>query len=433
MAYPIINDGDTICLSSLNGTDQRFKVINNGPVEAVVSATLALPVGVTVDSYTASQGSFDGGTGIWSVGVLAANGSATIDFCFTIADTCELPALVTLTVANDSCVEAETGDNVGTRTLSGVTCCDIIDCLGTIDFIFEGDTTNTIGGNTLGTFTPVEGETIHIWSSDETVDIALAAAVGGGTIDFTAPVSGDAGQLLTLGADNKHFIDVAAIVTALEADDELGRLYLLDESAGASAPVAGSPINAPADPVKNSVAVEFFSDLDRYWTWDGAAWNFIIDRSQQYTFTDGTNPFDSQLGDTITVDSPDDSVEVDTSVADTISLNVKTHYATIQHTAYGTAVVTEASDDFFVVPQDLNGWEISEVTYSSSGGSGTTSARLLKNGAIVGSLQALVDQATATETGLTEALVTGDRIQVDGTISAGTPEGLAATIKLVKP
>lgn len=433
MAYPIIKDGSTVCLSSLNGTDKRFKVINNGPTEAVVSATLALPVGLTVSTYTASQGTFDSGTGIWSVGALAANGSATIDFCLTIADSCELPALVTLTVNNDSCVESETGDNVGSRTISGVTCCDIIDCLGTIDFILEGDTTSTIGNNTLGTFTPVEGETIHFWSSDGSLDLALAAAVGGGTIDLSVPVSSDAGQLLTSGADGKHFINVATIVTALESDGELGRLYLLDESGSASGIVGANPVNAPADPVENSVAVEFFSDIDRYWTFASATWTHVIDRSKEFTFTDGTSPFSSQLGDTITIDSPDDSIEVDTSVADTISLNVKEYYGSVVHSGYSTTVVTGDSDDFFVVPAAMNGWQLSDVTLSSAGGTGTQSARLLYNGVAIGSLQNLQDADTKTELGINQALVTGDRIQVTTTVSVGTPEGLSATFKIVKP
>lgn len=217
MAYPIIKDGSTVCLSSLNGTDKRFKVINNGPTEAVVSATLALPAGLSVNTYTASQGTFDSGTGIWSVGVLAANGSATIDFCLTIADTCELPALVTLTVNNDSCVESETDDNVGSRTISGVTCCDIVECLGTITYTFNAGETASIGDDGNGTDDVVASEIIHLHSTDGTVNTTVTPDAGGAIIALTVPVSTDGGQLLTLGLDNKHFIDIDAIFDAMDA------------------------------------------------------------------------------------------------------------------------------------------------------------------------------------------------------------------------
>lgn len=221
MSFQIIKDGDTICLSTLNGVDQRFKVINNGPVEATVSATLALPAGLSVDSYVASQGTFDDGTGIWSVGVLAKNAMATIDFCLTVADSCDFPAIITLTYNNDSCVESDTTNNVGTRTLSGVTCCDIVTCLGTIQYTIEAGTTAVLGDDALGTDTVDAGETFHLWSSDGTVDLAVSADAGGAVIDVATPVSTDANNLLTLGADNKHFIDIDAIfadMTALPLD-----------------------------------------------------------------------------------------------------------------------------------------------------------------------------------------------------------------------
>ena len=215
--FPIINDGDEICLSSLNGSDQRFKVINNGPVEAIVSATLALPVGITVASYTASQGSFDSGTGVWSVGALAANGSATIDFCLTIDDTCELPAVITLTVNNDSCVEAETGDNVGTRTLSGVTCCQVIECLGTIEFTVNAGDTGTITDDGNGTDNVEASQILHVWSSDDSIDPSVVVDAGGAILDLVAPPSTDADQLITVGTDGKHFLNIEAVIAALEA------------------------------------------------------------------------------------------------------------------------------------------------------------------------------------------------------------------------
>ncbi len=55
-------------------------VSNAGPDDATgVEVTNALPSGLTPSGHTASQGSFDAGTGIWSVGDLASGANATLD------------------------------------------------------------------------------------------------------------------------------------------------------------------------------------------------------------------------------------------------------------------------------------------------------------------------------------------------------------------
>ncbi len=58
---------------------------NNGPDDSSsVELTDSLPAGVTFVSATASQGSFDPGTGLWSVGTLAATASGTLELTCTV-------------------------------------------------------------------------------------------------------------------------------------------------------------------------------------------------------------------------------------------------------------------------------------------------------------------------------------------------------------
>src|SRR5690606_39009830 len=59
-------------------------VTNNGPTAAdAVQLTDALPSGLTFVRATASQGSYDAGSGVWSVGTLANGASATLSLVAT--------------------------------------------------------------------------------------------------------------------------------------------------------------------------------------------------------------------------------------------------------------------------------------------------------------------------------------------------------------
>ena len=58
----------------------RVRVQNNGPdLAPAVEVTDRLPAGLTYQSHVASQGTYTPGTGLWSVGDLAAGASATLD------------------------------------------------------------------------------------------------------------------------------------------------------------------------------------------------------------------------------------------------------------------------------------------------------------------------------------------------------------------
>ena len=60
-------------------------VTNYGPSNATnASLTDALPAGLTYNSYTASQGTYTSGTGVWAIGSLAKNAAATLTLTATV-------------------------------------------------------------------------------------------------------------------------------------------------------------------------------------------------------------------------------------------------------------------------------------------------------------------------------------------------------------
>jgi|GEM_PF-1020743 len=66
----------------------RITVANAGPDAAVgVEVTDAVPAGTTFDSATASTGSYDDGTGVWSIPTLASGASATLDISLDVTAT----------------------------------------------------------------------------------------------------------------------------------------------------------------------------------------------------------------------------------------------------------------------------------------------------------------------------------------------------------
>jgi uncharacterized repeat protein (TIGR01451 family) len=80
-------------------------VTNNGPSDATgVSVTDTLPSGVTYNSDTPSQGSYDNSTGVWDVGNLASGASATLILVVTVDSS------TTGTLTNDVSVIGEQDD-----------------------------------------------------------------------------------------------------------------------------------------------------------------------------------------------------------------------------------------------------------------------------------------------------------------------------------
>jgi len=87
-------------------------VVNHGPSPASsVAVTDILPNAVVLDNWTATQGNYDAGTGIWSVGNLGLNGNATIDMTVTLLPEAAGMTLINTAVASAAEPEADTTNN----------------------------------------------------------------------------------------------------------------------------------------------------------------------------------------------------------------------------------------------------------------------------------------------------------------------------------
>jgi uncharacterized repeat protein (TIGR01451 family) len=85
-------------------------IANTGPAAATgVQVTDLLPSGVTYQSYSATQGSYNGTSGLWSVGSLANGASATLTINATVVGTGTITNIATITAVDQP--DPDTGDN----------------------------------------------------------------------------------------------------------------------------------------------------------------------------------------------------------------------------------------------------------------------------------------------------------------------------------
>jgi len=121
---PVTSDADLSVLKDVSnhtpyeGASINFTVVvtNTGPADATsVQITDSLPAGVTYQSFSATQGVYASGTGIWTVGTLLDGASATLTITATVnAGTAGSTINNTATVTGASPSDPHTGDNSDT-------------------------------------------------------------------------------------------------------------------------------------------------------------------------------------------------------------------------------------------------------------------------------------------------------------------------------
>jgi len=81
----VAKSGSSAAVTAGEALTYTLTVTNNGPSDATgVTVTDTLPSGITFISATASQGSYDSPTGVWTVGGMAADDGATLTLVFTV-------------------------------------------------------------------------------------------------------------------------------------------------------------------------------------------------------------------------------------------------------------------------------------------------------------------------------------------------------------
>ncbi|MDY9923191.1 hypothetical protein [Methanobacterium sp.] len=125
---------------------------NNGPNTATgVQVTDIIPAGLTFNSYTASQGTYNSATGIWDVGTLLNGESATLQLFVT-----PTTSVAGTTITNVATITAQNEFNQNINLPVNVT----INVPGTNNANAATTTTNTVGMQTTGA--PIAGIVLAI-------------------------------------------------------------------------------------------------------------------------------------------------------------------------------------------------------------------------------------------------------------------------------
>lgn len=134
----VISNGGTVCLSThstpIVGVDPlTIPIFNSGEANVTdVEVTVTIPAGLVYDSDTASQGTFDDITNIWSVGALSTAqdelNPETLDLCFVVTDETLAPFVITWTVTCAECPDEMPEDDSAQRTIEGIICSELSEC-----------------------------------------------------------------------------------------------------------------------------------------------------------------------------------------------------------------------------------------------------------------------------------------------------------------
>ncbi len=122
----------------ISGASVTFTIVvtNSGGGDATaVTVTDLLPAGLTYVSSNASQGTYVPGTGVWTVGALAAGGSATleIDADVTAAEGTTVTNTATITASTPA--DATPGDNAGSAAVTAAVIAPAVPSLSLLGLI----------------------------------------------------------------------------------------------------------------------------------------------------------------------------------------------------------------------------------------------------------------------------------------------------------
>ncbi len=195
MAIDFITTGSVKCFTIPAKNNSTTVTSSNTVVQ------VSIPAGISYNSWTPSTGTFDSGTGIWTIGNLAPGATQTLNMCIRVNEDCITPIMISWVIDSDQC-DGEATNNTSSHIIDGATCCDLNQCLGQV-----GATVITSDGNSVAVTQPAPStynvEVEHVVNNDGTItlnngvivpaqlDCAGVAACFGGLFSNSITITGN--------------------------------------------------------------------------------------------------------------------------------------------------------------------------------------------------------------------------------------------------
>lgn len=144
MPINIFGNGSTVCLDVDSTELLPIRTVNTGGVIVTDTNLLVnIPTGLEYLSHTASVGTFDDGTGIWTIPSLGVGSPiATLNICFTVVDDTTAPWVIEYSAVHDVDPDSIPEDQTAERNIDGLACSEFENCSN----IVLVDTEQTISG-----------------------------------------------------------------------------------------------------------------------------------------------------------------------------------------------------------------------------------------------------------------------------------------------
>ena len=176
--------------SGVNTTATITATNTTGTNATGVAVNVTLPAGATNGTVTVSAGTYNAGTGVWTIGNLAANANATLSFTSNATVSGTYTASASLVTAGMNPADNNAGNN--TASTSYVVNTTNVAVTGTI-------TSTTPGYNTNTTETFTATNTTATTAANVSVNVTLPASATNGTVTVSAGTYNAGTGIWTIG------------------------------------------------------------------------------------------------------------------------------------------------------------------------------------------------------------------------------------------
>jgi hypothetical protein len=135
MPINIFGNGSTVCLDVDSTELLPIRTVNTGGVIVTDTQLLVnIPTGLEYLSHIASVGTFDDGTGIWTIPSLGVGSPiATLNICFTVTDDTTAPWVIEYSAIHDVDPDSIPGDQTAERNIDGFACSEFENCWAVLE------------------------------------------------------------------------------------------------------------------------------------------------------------------------------------------------------------------------------------------------------------------------------------------------------------